>query len=226
MNYFLYLLNYFNVVGVCGDYNGGVQFINSCNESEIFKKANIKINTIEVDFDKPELYHDELVQFKNQYNCKERRYCILRKPSASWIRTANEMLQASIDHRRILFGSRAVDGHFDEQRKKNIPVENLKWDLKLNKTSQAAAMIDFIDHQKTLIELTKSECANIEVIANPQGSQSFNLPQNLKRQKGPNRARKDSYSALVLGNWFVKILKYLNCIPVKGTYSFCVFNIL
>jgi len=206
MNYFLYLLNHFNIVGICGDYNGGVQFINSCNESEIFKKANIRINTIEVDFDKPELYHEELIQFKNQYNQKERRYCILRKPSASWIRTANEMLQASIDHRRILFGARAVDEHFDDQRKKNIPVDSLKWDLKLSKTSQAAAMIDFIDHQKTLVELTKAECANIEVTANPQGSQSFNLPQNLKRQKGPNRTRKDSYSALVLGNWFVKIL--------------------
>jgi hypothetical protein len=105
-----------------------------------------------------------------------------------------------------LFASRAIDEHFDEQRKKTIPVENLKWDLKLSKTSQAAAMIDFIDHQKTMIELTKSECANIEVVSNPQGTQSFQLPQNLKRQKGPNRARKDSYSALVLGNWFSKIL--------------------
>jgi hypothetical protein len=206
MFYFFYLINHFNIVGICGDYNGGVQFINSCNESELFKKAALKINTIEVDFDKPELYHEELLMFKNQYNQKERRYCILRKPSASWIRSANEMLQASIDHKRILFASRAIDEHFDEQRKKTIPVENLKWDLKLSKTSQAAAMIDFIDHQKTMIELTKSECANIEVVSNPQGTQSFQLPQNLKRQKGPNRARKDSYSALVLGNWFSKIL--------------------
>ena len=66
-------------------------------------------------------------------------------------------------------------------------------------------MIDLIDHQKSIVELTKAECANIEVIANPQGSQSFNLPQNLRRQKGPQRARKDSYSALVLGNWFAKV---------------------
>ena len=26
-----------------------------------------------------------------------------------------------------------------------------------------------------------------------------------RRQKGPNRARKDSYSSLVLGNWFAKV---------------------
>lgn len=206
MFYLLYLLKNFNVVGMCGDYNGGVQFINSCNESEIFKKQGIKINTIEVDLDKPEQYHQDLVSFKSQYNVSEKRYCILRKPSSQWIRTANEMLQASIDHRRILFGARAVDEHFDEQRKKSIPIQDLRWDLGLSKISDAAAMLEFIDHQKTIIELTKAECANIEVVVNPQGSQSFQLPQNLKRQKGPNRARKDSYSALVLGNWFVKIL--------------------
>jgi hypothetical protein len=51
MFYFFYLINHFNIVGICGDYNGGVQFINSCNESELFKKAALKINTIEVDFD-------------------------------------------------------------------------------------------------------------------------------------------------------------------------------
>ena len=77
--------------------------------------------------------------------------------------------------------------------------------MKMNASSKGAMMIDLIDHQKTIVELTKAECANIEVIANPQGSQSFNLPQNLRRQKGPHRARKDSYSALVLGNWFAKV---------------------
>ena len=115
------------------------------------------------------------------------------------------MLQAAIDHKRILFASRAIDSHFDEQRKKNIPIDKLKWDMKMLGSSKGALMIDFIDHQKSIVELTKAECANIEVVANPQGSQSFNLPQNLRRQKGPHRARKDSYSALVLGNWFAKV---------------------
>ena len=94
---------------------------------------------------------------------------------------------------------------YDEQRKKNLPVEELKWDMKMNASSKGAKMIDLIDHQKSIVEMTKGECANIEVLTNPQGSQSFNLPQNLKRQKGPHRARKDSYSALVLGNWFAKV---------------------
>ena len=205
MEYFLYLIKHFNIVGICGDYNGGVQFINSCNESALFKNQNINIGVIDVDLEKPENWHTDILSFKNQYNLNDKKYCILRKPTSNWIRNANEMLQAAIDHKRILFASRAVDAHFDEQRKKKIPIDNLKWDVKAPKASKGAMMIDFIDHQKYVVELTKSECANIEVIANPQGSQSFNLPQNLRRQKGPNRARKDSYSSLVLGNWFAKV---------------------
>ena len=205
MEYFLYLIKYFNIVGICGDYNGGVQFINSCNESAIFKNEKIKIGVIDVDLEKPENWHSDIMSFKSQYNVKSKNYCILRKPTVNWNRNANEMLQAAIDHKRILFASRAVDTHFDEQRKKNIPIDKIKWDMKMLGSSKGALMIDFIDHQKSIIELTKSECANIEVVANPQGSQSFNLPQNLRRQKGPNRARKDSYSALLLGNWYAKV---------------------
>ena len=205
MRYFLYLIQHFNVVGMCGDYNGGVQFINSCNESQLFKNEKINIGVLDIDLEKPENWRSDIMQFKNEYNLRERKYCILRKPTSNWIRNANEMLQAAIDHRRVLFASRAIDSHFNEQRKKNLPVDKLKWDMKMSASSKGAMMIDLIDHQKTIVELTKAECANIEVIANPQGSQSFNLPQNLRRQKGPHRARKDSYSALVLGNWFAKV---------------------
>lgn len=205
MRYFLYLVTHFNIIGICGDYNGGVQFINACNESQMFKTENVNIGVIEIDIEKPESYHADILDFKNQYNVKSKKYCILRKPTVNWIRNANEMLQGAIDHKRILFGSRAVDSHFDDQRKKNLPIDKLKWDMKITSSSKGAKMIDFIDHQKSIVELTKTECANIEVTTNPQGSQSFNLPQNIKRQTGPNRARKDSYSALLLGNWFAKI---------------------
>lgn len=205
MNYFLYLIQNFNLVGMCGDYNGGVQFINSCNESKLFKDAKVNIGVIETDLDKPELWREDVLSFKRDRDVKSRNYCILRKPSSAWIRVANEMLQAAIDHRRILFASQAVDSHFNEQRKKRINVKKLKWDVKMMSNSEDGLMIDLLDNQKFLLDLTKKECANIEVSSNPQGSQSFDLPQNLKRQTGPNRGRKDSYSALVLGNWFAKV---------------------
>ena len=55
-----------------------------------------------------------------------------------------------------------------------------------------------------MINYTKNQCALIQVTSSPQGSQTFGLPLNLRRQTGPGKARKDSYSALVLGNWMIK----------------------
>ena len=66
-------------------------------------------------------------------------------------------------------------------------------------------MIDLVEHQVDLMSMTKAECALIQIKTTPQGTQTFDLPDNLKRQTGPDKARKDSYSALVLGNWMIKI---------------------
>jgi len=37
-----------------------------------------------------------------------------------------------------------------------------------------------------------------------RGTQSFDLPQHLKRSSSANKARKDNYSALLLANWALK----------------------
>ena len=74
-----------------------------------------------------------------------------------------------------------------------------------DKQSDAAKMIDFVEHQVDIIRKTKSECALIQIKTTSQGTQTFDLPDNLKRQTGPEKARKDSYSAFVLGNWMIKI---------------------
>jgi hypothetical protein len=50
----------------------------------------------------------------------------------------------------------------------------------------------------------KRQCALVEVKATAKGVQTFDLPQHLKRDTGANRARKDNYTALMLGNWGVK----------------------
>ena len=49
IEYLHYLLTSFNIVSVVGDYNGGVQFINACNESQLFKTSNIDIKLDELD---------------------------------------------------------------------------------------------------------------------------------------------------------------------------------
>ena len=207
IRYFSYILQNFNIVMVVGDYAGGVQFVSACNESEIFKQDKLQLKIIEADFERPENYNDDLQKARNQYNKNEGKICYLRKPTSNWIRQANELLQSNLDHSRIFFASKAIDESYQVQRRKRIPIDKLKY-LKSNdsveKMSKEAKMIDFIEHQSDMIELTKVECALIQITTTSQGTQTFDLPSNLKRQSGRDKARKDSYSALVLGNWMIK----------------------
>ena len=131
----------------------------------------------------------------------------IRKATSDWIRKSNELLQASFDHKRLWFGSRPLDDNYHKQLKKNVPVDDLIFlpnQKEFLKSSGGAKMIDFLDHQYDMVNYTKNQCALIQVTSTPQGTQTFGLPSNLRRQTGPSKTRKDSYSALVLGNWMVK----------------------
>jgi hypothetical protein len=208
IKYFHYLITHFNIQAICLDYAGGVQFISACNESELFKDSKIHLGVIEGienDFDKPETYQDDILKFKQELAPTQRKYCFLRKPTSQWIRQANELLQANIDHKRIWFAAPAQGASFENQRKKEIGVGDLHWDVDYTKTATKTSMLDFLEHQVEMINLTKSQCANIEVVSNPQGSQVFRLPVHMGRLKGKNKPRKDNYAALVLGNWMAKI---------------------
>ena len=223
--YFDYLIHNFNIVAMVGDYNGGVQFINAVNESELFKSKNVKIQTIDGDFDKMDKYKDELRVAKSQYNKANKKYLILRKPTSDWIRRANELLQSNFDHKKLWFGSRAINEAYNQQRLKKIPIKKLKF-IRLSdeeqKQSNAAKMIDFIEHQYDMINMTKNQCSLIQITTSPQGTQTFGLPLELRRQSGPDKARKDSYSALVLGSWMAKIFHDMNnveSVPVTSTFT-------
>jgi hypothetical protein len=225
IEYFDYLLKNFNIVLIVGDYNGGVQFINAVNESSIFKKQNKKIKTISSAFDKPEDYNIDLRDARTQYNLEDQRICYLRKPTSSWIRLANELMQANFDHKRFWFGCRATNDSYKEQVQKKIPIKKIKFlrtaDAEEKQTDRAK-MIDFVEHQYDIIEMTKGQCALIQIKTSPQGTQTFDLPDNLKRQSGADKARKDSYSALILGNWGIKIyndMMGVNLNEVQSTFE-------
>ena len=206
--YLYYLLKHFNIVAICGDYNGGVQFLNAANESSLFKKNKLKINCINTNFDDVENYQDRLRDGKMEYNLDSKTICYLRKPTSQWIRRANELLQANFDHKRILFAARAINDSYNEQRRKKIPIDKLQFlrtSLNVDKETTSAKMIDFVEHQFDMLNLTKTECALIQITTSASGTQSFDLPSNLKRQTGPEKTRKDSYSSLVLGNWMIKL---------------------
>jgi hypothetical protein len=207
IDYFHYLIKHFNIVAMVGDYNGGVQFLSAANESSVFKQAGINIKNIDTDFDNLEKYPDALLEAKRKYNPDDGTICILRKPSSQWIRRANELLQSNFDHKRIWFASRAINDSYDTQRRKRIPISKIKFSnfIETEKQSDASKMIDFVEHQEDMMQVTKGECSLIQITTSPQGTQTFDLPRELKGQTGPEKARKDSYSALVLGNWMTKI---------------------
>ena len=132
----------------------------------------------------------------------------MRKPTPQWIRIANEKLQAAFDHKRLWFAGSPMDEEFVRQKNCGVdigdiefirPSDEVSWDDSRGK------MIDFIENQHDMIKLTKTECATIQISTTSQGTQTFDLPQDIKRQKGPNRMRKDSYSALVLANWAMEV---------------------
>jgi intein/homing endonuclease len=220
--YFYYLYTHFKIVAIVGDYNGGVQFINSCNESELFKKNSIKIDMIDVDLDDPQAYNEALRYARNQYNLEAQKICILRKPSAQWIRSANEMLQSAFDHKKIWFAGAALDDDYTRQKSAIIPIEEISFSRYSEEQDLSAKQIDFIEHLKSTVDITKVQCALIQVTSTANGTQSFDLPSNLKKQRNADKARKDSYSALVLGNWMMNVYyDMMNATPdnVQATFS-------
>jgi hypothetical protein len=206
--YFYYLLKHFNIVSIVGDYNGGVQFMNAANESSLFKENKINIKFINTNFDDIENYQQKLIEGKREYNLDNNTICYLRKPTSQWIRRANELLQSNFDHRRIAFASRAIDDEYNTQRRQKIPIDKinfLRTSLSGERQTKEAKMIDFVEHQFDMMNLIKTQCSLIQITTSSAGTQNFDLPPSLKRQTGPEKARKDSYSALVLGNWMIKL---------------------
>jgi hypothetical protein len=220
MTYFKYLMDHFNVIMIVGDYNGGVQFINSCNESDLFKRDKLEIGVFDAGLDNPHDYIKDLKEARRSYNVSNKTICYLRKPTSVWIRNGNEMLQTAFDRKKLYFAATAMDDNYSIQKAKKIPIKELKFSKYEDEKNNGAKMIEFIEHQKDMIDLTKAECALIQVTSSAGGTQSFDLPSNLKRQKGVDRPRKDSYSALVLGNWGMNIYYDMINIPEESHSGF------
>jgi hypothetical protein len=80
---------------------------------------------METEFDDLENYHKSLRLAKKELEA-DGLPCCLRKPTSDWIRRANELLQANFDHKRIWFGSRALNDSYQEQRRKKNPNQRFK----------------------------------------------------------------------------------------------------
>lgn len=196
IDYLHYILSNFNVEMICID-NAGYQFIDSCNESTKFIEDNMKLKFIDFDSDaEGEKYVQGLARAKRAYNKEEGAICFKQNFTSNWLRKANEHLQACIDHKRLWFASRCT-AHGSEFSKQSAYAIDAK-------SAGADSTGDLIETQDILVYSTKKQCALVEVKSTARGTQTFDLPQHLKRSTSANRARKDNYTTLMLANWATK----------------------
>ena len=202
VNYLYYIMTNFNIVFMILDNAGADVFLSACNQSEMFKKNNLLINSFEFNSDFEGLdYDQEIRRVRNLYNLENKKIAFNQVFTSNFIRKANEHLQASIDYKKIWFASKtcANDSFFESQFNQNIPIDLMKTEEKKDWST-----LDFIENQDDFIYQTKKQCTLVEHSSTARGTQSFDLPQHLKRSSSANKARKDNYSALLLVNWGLK----------------------
>lgn len=212
--YFLYLYKYFHPTMIIID-SMGAQFIESANESMLFKQENIKLTFFEFDsslegYD----YTEECRKVRNIYNKQEGVICVKRQFSPLFIRQANEYLKGCVDYKKLKFGS-AINPNSEAltyyQKKFDAGHINLaltpffdKLAAERDGLNYRGEFQDAVDFQDRWIKETKKQMTLLVTKISEHGSLSFDLPPNLKHSKDKNRARKDSYTALLLANWMNK----------------------
>ena len=209
--YLNYIMSNFNVVFMIIDNAGADVFLSACNQSELFKKQKIEIKTLEIDSDLEGIDYEMMIRnARRKYNLEDKRIAFNQVFTSNFIRKANEYLQACIDYKKIWFASKttANEDFFNEVIDSNIPIEMMKTEDKKDWTA-----LDFIENQDDFIYQTKKQCALVVHSSTSRGTQSFDLPQHLKRSNSANKARKDNYSALMLANWALKC--YFDLISVE-----------
>jgi hypothetical protein len=210
--YFAYIMDVFKPEMIIID-NAGFNFIDSCNESELFKNKQLSFFDFDSDLEGEE-YNKMVKTARNQYNKEKGAIVFKQNFTSDFLRKANEHLQACIDYKRLWFASRISPNGDAYEKAVNC---SARPPLKPEES-----MIDVIDTQDDLIVQVKKQCALIEVKATVKGTQSFDLPQHLKRNTSPNRARKDNYTALMLGNWLFRCYKDIKNAPkeeVNATFE-------
>jgi hypothetical protein len=213
--YFHYILMNFNIVYVIVDASqGSNEFVTQSNETKLFKDSGLELRDLEADFNKNE-QQEVPKQIAKSYNLEAKRIVHKQSFTSAWQRMACEYLQACIDYKNILFAGKAgaVDGLGDEMARFRPPVLDTHPDFK------EEGIHSFIEHQDFLIDLTKRECALIEVSSNPSGGQSFDLPASMKRTTSKTRARKDNFSSLLMANWGLRMYLESQSLPKEAEYS-------
>ncbi len=202
MLYLYYLMRNFNIVYVALDATQGdeVEFVNSCNQSKLFKDANIQLLAIDADFKRDD-FRELPTEIKKSYNRTAGRIVQKQPFGSSFQRAANEYMQSCFDHKNISFGAKICANSDVAASLATLDISLLSGHAEFSDMS----VMQFIEFQDNLLDLMRNECAMIQVKTTDQGSLSYGLPQSARRTTGPNKIRKDSYSALLVCNWGLKL---------------------
>jgi hypothetical protein len=212
IRYMYYIIKNFDLEMIVID-NAGYQFIDSCNENGLFKNAKIELKFFDFNSDaEGEDYDKMLVKSRRAYNKENGAICFKQVFTSDFIRRANEHLQANIDHKRIWFASKAVANEkaFNKYSSQRITLKH----------TGEKSLIELIEGQDALIYQTKKQCALVEVKTTARGTQTFDLPQHLKRSTSASRARKDNYTTLMLSNWGIKCYYDMMGMPKEDIGTF------
>jgi hypothetical protein len=212
IKYLYYIYKNFNIHMVIIDHAGADTFIDAVNNSTYFKDMNKKIGFIDFDSDlENEDYVKMLKETAKQYNKDLGTICIKQYFTSAFLMRANSYLQTCIDHKKIWFASRASNHPdiIENMFSMNLPMDYIYpkgiGDRADNENETHKLTVrDFIEQQDFIIKDTKDQCANVEVTTTSRGTQSFDLPSHLRKSTSVNKARKDNYTTLMLGNWAVK----------------------
>ncbi len=115
------------------------------------------------------------------------------------------------DHKNLSFAGKICANTAVAGAMSNVDISSLK----AHDEFKDMSTMDFMAEQDHLLDLTRNECAMIQVKTTDQGTRSFGLAQAMKRTTGPQKIRKDSYSALLVANWGLKLYVEAMAIQVQ-----------
>lgn len=204
IEYMAYLLMNFNIVYVIID-NAGWEFIDSCNNSQIFKEYKLNIDKFEFDYENDNKI--EGLRFtKRNYNKELGKIVHIQYFSNAWLDLSNTYLQTALNFGRIWFCGAPDDSgrNLMINQARKLPMDKIEFgDLdEFDKGFEQEAKIhEFVDNISFIVARIREECSLIEMTTSSTGTSSYNLPRALKMSKGKNRPRRDGYTSLLLANY-------------------------